>query len=179
MLFLDEAPEFRQNLLQSLPEPVEGERVTIVRVGKSIHYPASIQLVMASNCCPCGNLGCENRVCICSHYEIQRYWKRLGNALLDRADIRIPVKLVLSWRLYSTVATASMASSGRTPNRRKTTTIELANLQYRKRLHFFYVYFLFFRIHSMAFPITGGSTGFTRYSKRWVTPALSLSSSSS
>lgn len=94
VLFLDEAPEFRQNLLQSLREPVEEERVTIVRAGKSIHYPASIQLVMASNCCPCGNLGRENRVCICSHYEIQRYWKRLGNALLDRIDIRIPVKPV-------------------------------------------------------------------------------------
>ncbi len=94
VLFLDEAPEFRQNLLQSLREPVEEEGVTIVRAGKSIHYPASIQLVMASNCCPCGNLGRENRVCICSHYEIKRYWKRLGNALLDRIDIRIPVKPV-------------------------------------------------------------------------------------
>jgi magnesium chelatase family protein len=94
VLFLDEAPEFRQSLLQSLREPVEEGRVTIVRAGKSIHYPASIQLVMASNCCPCGNLGREDRACICSHYEIQRYWKTLGNALLDRIDIRIPVKPV-------------------------------------------------------------------------------------
>ncbi len=94
VLFLDEAPEFHQSLLQSLREPIEDERVTIVRAGRSIHYPASVQLVMASNCCPCGNLGHENRICICSHYEIERYWKRLGNALLDRIDIRIPVQPV-------------------------------------------------------------------------------------
>ncbi len=94
VLFIDEAPEFRQSLLQSLREPVEEGWVTIVRAGKSIRYPASFQLVMASNTCPCGNLGRRDRVCVCSSQEVERYWKRLGNALLDRIDIRIPVKPV-------------------------------------------------------------------------------------
>jgi len=94
ILFLDEAPEFRHSLLQSLREPVEQGEVRIVRAGSSISYPASFQLVMASNPCPCGNLGRDDRACLCSHQEIRNYWKRLGNALLDRVEIRVPVKPV-------------------------------------------------------------------------------------
>jgi magnesium chelatase family protein len=94
ILFLDETPEFKQNLLQGLREPVEDGHVTIVRAGTSIRYPASFQLVMASNICPCGNLGLDNKVCFCSSPEVQRYWKRMGGALLDRIDIRVPVKPV-------------------------------------------------------------------------------------
>jgi magnesium chelatase family protein len=57
-------------------------------------YPASFQLIITSNPCPCGNLGRDERVCYCSTREIQAYWKRLGGALLDRIDIRVPVKPV-------------------------------------------------------------------------------------
>ena len=94
ILFLDEAPEFRQNLLQGLREPIENRKVTIVRAEKNILYPASFQLIITSNPCPCGNLGRDERVCYCSTREIQAYWKRLGGALLDRIDIRVPVKPV-------------------------------------------------------------------------------------
>ena len=94
VLFLDEAPEFRQNLLQSLREPVEEGQVNVVRVGRSVRYPADFQLVMASNSCPCGNLGRPDRACVCSSHEVQCYWKRMGSALLDRIDIRVPVKPV-------------------------------------------------------------------------------------
>jgi magnesium chelatase family protein len=94
ILFLDEAPEFRQNLLQGLREPIESRRVTIVRAEKNVQYPADLQLVMTANPCPCGNLGRDERVCYCTAREVQYYWKRLGNALLDRIDIRVPVKPV-------------------------------------------------------------------------------------
>ncbi len=94
ILFLDEAPEFRQNLLQGLREPIENRKVTIVRAEKNILYPASFQLILTANPCPCGNLGRDERVCYCSTREIQGYWKRLGGALLDRIDIRVPVKPV-------------------------------------------------------------------------------------
>jgi magnesium chelatase family protein len=94
ILFLDEAPEFRQNLLQGLREPIESRNVTVVRAEKNIQYPADFQLVMTANPCPCGNLGRDERVCWCTAREVQYYWKRLGNALLDRIDIRVPVKPV-------------------------------------------------------------------------------------
>ena len=78
ILFLDEAPEFRQNLLQGLREPIENRTVTICPRGKKYFIPASFQLVMTANPCPCGNLGRNKRVCYCSTREIQAYWKRLG-----------------------------------------------------------------------------------------------------
>ena len=91
---MDEAPEFRQNLLQGLREPIENRKVTIVRAEKNVQYPADVQLVMTANPCPCGNLGRDERVCYCSIREVRAYWKKLGGALLDRIDIRIPVKPV-------------------------------------------------------------------------------------
>lgn len=94
VLFLDEAPEFRQTLLQTLREPVEEGHITIARAGSSIQYPSGFQLILAANPCPCGNLGRDNGVCICSKVEIHRYWRRLGGALLDRIDIRVPLRPV-------------------------------------------------------------------------------------
>jgi magnesium chelatase family protein len=49
---------------------------------------------MATNSCPCGNLGKPERVCVCSPLEVERYWRRIGGALMDRIDIRVPVKPV-------------------------------------------------------------------------------------
>jgi len=92
VLFLDEAPEFKKSLLQSLREPIEEGRVDIARAGASLWFPADFQLLLAANPCPCGNLGRDAGVCMCNPIEIHRYWKRLGGALLDRIDIRIPVR---------------------------------------------------------------------------------------
>ena len=92
VLFLDESPEFRRSLLQSLREPLEEGRVDIARAGRSCLYPADFQLVLAANSCPCGNLGRKDSVCVCSRKEISAYWKKLGGALLDRIDIRTPVE---------------------------------------------------------------------------------------
>jgi len=94
VLFLDEAPEFKISLLQSLREPVEEGKVTIVRAGSKLWFPASFQLILAINPCPCGNLGQKGLACICTTSEIHRYWKKIGGALLDRIDIRIPLQAV-------------------------------------------------------------------------------------
>ncbi len=94
VLFLDEAPEFQRNILQSLREPMEAGRVTVVRAGFRSWYPSDFQLVMTANPCPCGNLGRDDGVCLCGRDELFRYWRRLGGALLDRMDIRFPVKPV-------------------------------------------------------------------------------------
>lgn len=92
VLFLDEAPEFRRDALQALREPLEEQCITIARAGGQARYPARFQLILASNPCPCGNLGRAGKTCLCAAAEIDRYWKRLGGALLDRIDIRIPVR---------------------------------------------------------------------------------------
>ncbi|MDC7233734.1 MAG: YifB family Mg chelatase-like AAA ATPase [Spirochaetales bacterium] len=94
VLFLDETPEFQGRILQSLREPLENGRVTLVRAGKSYWFPSDFQLLMAANPCPCGNMGRGDSICICSELEISRYWKKIGGALMDRIDIRMPVEAV-------------------------------------------------------------------------------------
>ena len=94
VLLLDEAPEFGMSLLQGLREPVEDGWVSIARAGSTVRYPAQIQLVLAFNPCPCGNLGKGDRVCRCTGMEIHRYWRRVGGALLDRIDLRVPLSPV-------------------------------------------------------------------------------------
>lgn len=92
VLFLDEATEYRRNVLQALREPCETGSVTIVRAGQTHTFPAAFQLVAAANPCACGNLGHPQRRCMCSVREIERYWKRFGGPLLDRIDMRILVQ---------------------------------------------------------------------------------------
>ena len=92
VLFLDEAFEFSFNLLQSLREPLERGIVEIARSGMHYWFPARFQLIMAVNPCPCGKLGKPGAVCMCTPIEIHRYWKKLGAALLDRIDLRVPVE---------------------------------------------------------------------------------------
>ncbi|MFP4204935.1 MAG: YifB family Mg chelatase-like AAA ATPase [Spirochaetaceae bacterium] len=91
VLFLDEAAEFRRNVLQSLREPTEQRSITIARAGRTYWYPADFQLIMAANPCPCGYFGHPRRPCSCSMAEVSRYWKRLGGPLMDRIDLRIRI----------------------------------------------------------------------------------------
>jgi len=96
VLFLDETPEFRKSILQCLREPVENGKVYLARAGKNCWFPADFQIVMAANPCPCGNRGKEDSVCCCTDIDVYRYWKRIGGALIDRIDIRVPVMPVES-----------------------------------------------------------------------------------
>ncbi len=89
IMILDEATEFRPRVLQALREPVERRLVSISRAGRSEEFPARFQLLLTSNLCPCGKLGQPDARCMCSMQEIERYWRRLGAALLDRVDIRV------------------------------------------------------------------------------------------
>jgi magnesium chelatase family protein len=94
VLFLDEAPEFRSNVLQALREPLEDRVITIARAGGQVLLPAEFQLILAANPCPCGKLGTRSgRDCFCSAEEIHRYWRKFGGALLDRVELRVAVGL--------------------------------------------------------------------------------------
>lgn len=91
VLFLDETAEFRTSILQMLRVPLESGKITISRAGRSTVFPASFQLLMATNPCPCGNFGSETKLCLCSTRSIEMYWKKISAPLLDRVDIRVSV----------------------------------------------------------------------------------------
>jgi magnesium chelatase family protein len=91
VLFLDELPEFKKNVLEMLRQPLEDGQVTIARAATSLTYPASFMLVAAMNPCPCGFLGDPQHPCGCTPLMIQRYRSRLSGPLLDRIDLHIEV----------------------------------------------------------------------------------------
>ena len=113
VLLLDEAAEFRSDVLQALREPLEEGRITIARADRVVSYPSRFMLVLSCNPCPCGNLGREGGVCLCSPDEIRRYWKRLGGPLLDRIDMRIPVKATAASDLASGPGESSVSIRAR------------------------------------------------------------------
>lgn len=94
VLFLDELPEFRRNVLEVLRQPLEEGRITISRVAGTVTYPAEVMLVAAMNPCPCGFLGDSTRECICPLPHIQKYRTRVSGPLLDRIDIQVEVPAV-------------------------------------------------------------------------------------
>ena len=91
VLFLDELPEFRKNVLEVLRQPMEEGQVTISRASSSVTYPARFMLVAAMNPCPCGFLGDPKRECSCTYLQVQRYRSKISGPLLDRIDIHMEV----------------------------------------------------------------------------------------
>jgi magnesium chelatase family protein len=109
-LFLDEALEFRRPVLQGLREPLEYRRIRVARARGNYWFPAALQLVLATNRCPCGMLGRPDRMCLCSVSEVDRYWRKLGGPLLDRIDLRIPVAPTPLEQLPPTDSSGEMAT---------------------------------------------------------------------
>lgn len=95
ILLLDEALEFRRDVLQGLRQPLEEREIRIARSHRTVRFPSDFLLVMTANICPCGNFGKQTGSCFCKMNEIKKYWKRLGGAFLDR----IPLRCVLTTEL--------------------------------------------------------------------------------
>jgi magnesium chelatase family protein len=94
VLFLDELPEFKRNVLEVLRQPLENEEVTVSRAVASITYPASFMLVAAMNPCFCGGGSDTRHSCTCTPNQIHRYRRKVSGPLLDRIDIHIEVPAV-------------------------------------------------------------------------------------
>jgi len=94
VLFLDELPEFKKNVLEVLRQPLEDGRVTISRAALSLTFPARFMLVAALNPCPCGHHGDPLKECTCTPQQIQRYRAHISGPLWDRIDMHLEVPAV-------------------------------------------------------------------------------------
>lgn len=101
VLFLDELPEFRKDVIEILRQPLEAGYVHITRAGYIVRYPSRFLLAAAMNPCRCGYYGHPKRNCICSVLQIQSYRKKLSGPLLDRIDLRIEVASLSADELVS------------------------------------------------------------------------------
>ena len=90
VLFLDELAEFQRPALDALRQPLEDGYVTIVRGQRSVAFPTAFMLIAATNPCPCGFAGVEDR-CTCSDADLRRHQRRLSGPLLDRMDLLVAV----------------------------------------------------------------------------------------
>lgn len=94
VLFLDELPEFKKNVLEVLRQPLEDYKVTVSRSKMSLEFPANFMLAAAMNPCPCGFFTDPNKECTCNTIQIQKYMTKISGPLLDRIDIHIEVPAV-------------------------------------------------------------------------------------
>lgn len=97
VLFMDELPEFRRNVLEVLRQPLEEHAVTLARAAVSLTYPSRFMLAAAMNPCPCGHHGDAQRRCTCPPQHVRRYRDRVSGPLLDRIDLHVEVPAV-RWR---------------------------------------------------------------------------------
>src|SRR5262245_40196436 len=89
VLFLDEFPLFRSDVIDALRQPLESGEVTIARGEESATYPARGMVVMACNPCPCGEYASTqggNR-CTCTQQQRHHYSRRVTGPVHDRIDI--------------------------------------------------------------------------------------------
>ncbi len=91
VLFFDELPEYKRDVLEALRQPLEESIVTVTRAAATVSYPADFMFIGSMNPCPCGNYGDPRRECRCSSPQIFRYRSKLSGPLIDRIDIQVEV----------------------------------------------------------------------------------------
>jgi magnesium chelatase family protein len=96
VLFLDEAPEFQQTVLDCLRQPLESGETVVHRSRSVARFPARFQLVAAANPCPCGQYGSRDSDCSCSPHQRRRYLGKLSGPLVDRIDLQLRVARISS-----------------------------------------------------------------------------------
>ena len=94
VLFLDELPEFRRNVIEALRPTMESGRAIVVRARERVSMPAKPLVVAAMNPCPCGYDGDDKRVCRCTFEQAQRYRARISGPLIDRFDMHVQLASV-------------------------------------------------------------------------------------
>ncbi len=133
VLFLDELPEFKKNVLEVMRQPLEDGKVTISRAMLSLTYPAEFMLAAAMNPCPCGYYSDPNNECSCTPPQIQRYLSRVSGPLLDRIDIHIEVPAVR----YKELASESSGESSATIRARVEKARAIQHRRFKEIKHLF------------------------------------------
>ncbi len=112
VLFLDELSEFQRSSLDALRQPLEDGAVTIVRGQQGLLFPSRFMLVAATNPCPCGFAGVEDR-CSCGEADLRRHRRRLSGPLLDRMDLMVDVRRPAEEELRGEPSTSSERARAR------------------------------------------------------------------
>lgn len=111
VLFLDELPEYRRDVLEALREPLETAMVSVARAAWRGQFPARFQLVGAMNPCPCGHAGDSGGHCRCTPPTVRRYLSKLSGPLLDRIDLHVEVPRLEYSALRSTSPAGESSAS--------------------------------------------------------------------
>lgn len=94
VLFLDELPEYKKDVIEAMRQPIEDGVVTVSRAAGTYTYPSNVMLVCAMNPCRCGYYGDASRKCRCSESDVTKYLNRVSGPMLDRIDIQLEAKSV-------------------------------------------------------------------------------------
>jgi magnesium chelatase family protein len=94
VLFLDELSLFPRHTLEALRQPLEDGAVVVARAARAVRFPSRFALIAASNPCPCGYAGCDDKPCRCSVADLERHRSRLSGPLADRIDLHVHVQRV-------------------------------------------------------------------------------------
>lgn len=94
VLFLDEFPEFKREVIETLRAPVEDGEITISRTKTQINYPCEFMLIAAMNPCPCGYLMDKRKSCRCSLAQIQKYQSKISGPIMDRIDLHVEMPTI-------------------------------------------------------------------------------------
>ena len=129
ILFLDEYGEFRREALQALRQPLEDGFVTIVRSRWAVRFPARIQLIAATNPCPCGYAGDRLRACVCPPPRLYGYQERLTGPVIDRIDLGVAITRLSKHELFeASTGEASEVIAARVTQARERQRARLAPL---------------------------------------------------
>lgn len=108
VLFLDELGEFSRKSLEMLRQPLEAGEVTISRVRQSVTYPSSFILIAATNPCPCGYFGSNERYCTCTTAQVRAYQLKVSGPLLDRLDFVLTLKSIGITETFDTLTSVEI-----------------------------------------------------------------------
>lgn len=130
VLFLDEFPEFRRDVLEALRSPLEEGEITISRAKLQVSYPSRFLLAAAMNPCPCGYLSDPRKACRCSLAQIQKYQSKISGPILDRIDLHVEVPALN----YQTLASEELAESSETIRSRILACRRIQTLRYEGKI---------------------------------------------
>ena len=133
VLFLDELPEFKKNVLEVMRQPLEDGTVTISRAALSLTYPAQFMLSAAMNPCPCGYATDPSHESSCTTQQIQKYLSRISGPLLDRIDIHIEVPTVK----YSELSSDEVGENSESIRQRVEQAREIQLNRFKEKDHIF------------------------------------------